>query len=306
MERVTTLPAPITVFFPIVTPGNNIAPPPIHTPSSILTGRAIVLQMSSPSSQSPTIRSHTSVECVAVYICTLDALKTLSPISMRWLSTKVRFKSQIQSSSSSDFIVDVCEDRKNRGARQQYRREDDAPAVVVRVQGGHPAIDRNLPELRQRGSRKASGRFRHGSKETTVRRRVGRQHEETETGQCAWRNEPQHRTQTAAVLCGKYSSTLRKVQIRTPQGACTRSATGRPQAGTTCHRVGEHPSAFPDRLKLNNGSKHGDKTSEQYLPGKPSNGSLWTKCICLVSIRNTADFGVSIRNSACFFVRFKI
>ena len=40
MERATTLPAPMTLFRPIVTPGNRMAPPPIHTPSSILTGRA--------------------------------------------------------------------------------------------------------------------------------------------------------------------------------------------------------------------------------------------------------------------------
>lgn len=38
MERVTTLPAPMTLFLPIVTPGRRIAPPPIQTPSSIVTG----------------------------------------------------------------------------------------------------------------------------------------------------------------------------------------------------------------------------------------------------------------------------
>ena len=80
MERVTTLPAPMTVFSPIVTPGRMMTPPPIHAPSSILTGRAMVLQMSSPSIQSQAIRSRTSVECVAVYICTLGAIKTLLPI----------------------------------------------------------------------------------------------------------------------------------------------------------------------------------------------------------------------------------
>ena len=42
MERVTTLPAPITLFFPIVTPGSRIQPPPIQTLSSIRTGRANV------------------------------------------------------------------------------------------------------------------------------------------------------------------------------------------------------------------------------------------------------------------------
>ena len=42
MERVTTLPAPMTLFLPIVTPGRRIAPPPIQTPSSIVTGLANV------------------------------------------------------------------------------------------------------------------------------------------------------------------------------------------------------------------------------------------------------------------------
>lgn len=42
MERVTTLPAPMTLFLPIVTPGRRIAPPPIHTPSSIVTDLAKV------------------------------------------------------------------------------------------------------------------------------------------------------------------------------------------------------------------------------------------------------------------------
>jgi hypothetical protein len=34
----TTLPAPIVVLSPIVTPGNTIAPPPIQTFSPIVTG----------------------------------------------------------------------------------------------------------------------------------------------------------------------------------------------------------------------------------------------------------------------------
>lgn len=42
IECVTTLPAPITLFFPIVTPGRMITPPPIHTLSSIVTGLAKV------------------------------------------------------------------------------------------------------------------------------------------------------------------------------------------------------------------------------------------------------------------------
>ena len=40
IDRFTTLPAPITLFFPMVTPGSRIAPPPIHTPSSMVTGWA--------------------------------------------------------------------------------------------------------------------------------------------------------------------------------------------------------------------------------------------------------------------------
>ena len=38
--RFTTLPAPITLFSPMVTPGRRIQPPPIHTLSFISTGRA--------------------------------------------------------------------------------------------------------------------------------------------------------------------------------------------------------------------------------------------------------------------------
>lgn len=41
---VTTLPAPITTLFPIVTPGRIIAPPPIQTLSPIITGAVLVLQ----------------------------------------------------------------------------------------------------------------------------------------------------------------------------------------------------------------------------------------------------------------------
>ena len=43
---VTTLPAPITTLFPIVTPGMIMAPPPIHTLSPIITGAVCVLQNS--------------------------------------------------------------------------------------------------------------------------------------------------------------------------------------------------------------------------------------------------------------------
>ena len=37
IDRVTTLPAPITEFWPMLTPGNIIAPPPIHTLSAMVT-----------------------------------------------------------------------------------------------------------------------------------------------------------------------------------------------------------------------------------------------------------------------------
>ena len=40
MSRFTTLPAPITEPFPIVTPGNMQECPPIHTSSHIVTGLA--------------------------------------------------------------------------------------------------------------------------------------------------------------------------------------------------------------------------------------------------------------------------
>lgn len=42
IDLVTMLPAPITEFLPMVTPGSIITPPPIHTLSSILTGSAKV------------------------------------------------------------------------------------------------------------------------------------------------------------------------------------------------------------------------------------------------------------------------
>ena len=91
MERVTTLPAPMTLLRPIVTPGKIMAPPPIHTLSSIFMGSANVLQMALLSSQFCMVLSFTFVECVAVYICTLEAIKTLLPISIRLLSTNVQF-----------------------------------------------------------------------------------------------------------------------------------------------------------------------------------------------------------------------
>ena len=83
MERVTTLPAPMTLLRPIVTPGKIMAPPPIHTLSSIFMGSANVLQMALLSSQFCMVLSFAFVECVAVHICTLEAIKTLLPISIR-------------------------------------------------------------------------------------------------------------------------------------------------------------------------------------------------------------------------------
>ena len=44
IDLLSTLPAPITEFLPIVTPGKIITPPPIQTLSSIVTGKAYVLK----------------------------------------------------------------------------------------------------------------------------------------------------------------------------------------------------------------------------------------------------------------------
>jgi hypothetical protein len=38
MSRTTTLPAPMTAFFPMVTPGQTITPPPSHAFSPIVMG----------------------------------------------------------------------------------------------------------------------------------------------------------------------------------------------------------------------------------------------------------------------------
>ena len=91
IERVTTLPAPITLFLPIVTPGKTMLPPPIHAPSQIFIGNAYVLQIPVFISSSFIILSCTFVEWVAVYSCTLEAISTLLPISMILLSTNVQF-----------------------------------------------------------------------------------------------------------------------------------------------------------------------------------------------------------------------
>ena len=90
---VTTLPAPITVPSPIDTPGRMIAPPPIQHPLPIFTGKAYVRQKYSPLSgfQSVVSLSASSTGCVAVYICTLEAIKTLLPISILLQSTNVQF-----------------------------------------------------------------------------------------------------------------------------------------------------------------------------------------------------------------------
>ena len=82
IERVTTLPAPITLFSPMVTSGSMITPPPSHAPLHIFTGFAKVWHISLPGFQSVTIRSLSRVEWVAVYICTFEAIRTSSPISI--------------------------------------------------------------------------------------------------------------------------------------------------------------------------------------------------------------------------------
>ncbi len=56
MSRVTTLPAPMTDFEPIVTPGQMIAPPPTHTSEPISMGLA----------NSCLRRSSAFIGCVAV------------------------------------------------------------------------------------------------------------------------------------------------------------------------------------------------------------------------------------------------
>ena len=56
-SRTTTLPAPTTVFSPMLTPGHTIAPPPSQTPFSIETGSA---------SSSPEFRVAASSGCVQV------------------------------------------------------------------------------------------------------------------------------------------------------------------------------------------------------------------------------------------------
>ena len=93
MDFVTTLPAPITLFRPIVMPGKTIVPPPIQTLSSMVMGRAFVLKNKSPdrSSQSFTKRSFAFIGCVAVYNCTLGAMRTLFPILIILSSKNVQF-----------------------------------------------------------------------------------------------------------------------------------------------------------------------------------------------------------------------
>ena len=45
--------------------------------------------------------------------------------------------------------------------------------------------------------------------------------------------------ETVSVLCGKYSSTLRKVQFKTPQGGGLPAAAERPETGKCFQRKGE-------------------------------------------------------------------
>ena len=67
----TTLPAPIIVLLPIVTPGKTETLAPIQTLSPIVIGRAI---------SNPLIRCSLSIACPAVDKTQLGAIKTLSPI----------------------------------------------------------------------------------------------------------------------------------------------------------------------------------------------------------------------------------
>ena len=89
----TTLPAPMTEFLPMVTPGRIIEPPSIHTPSSIRTGRAIVSQMDAPGCVLSGILSASCTEWVAVYIFTSGVYITLLPIMILLLSRNVQFLS---------------------------------------------------------------------------------------------------------------------------------------------------------------------------------------------------------------------
>lgn len=68
---VTTLPAPITVSSPIVTPLSMVLPPPIQTLFPMLTGSGI---------KAPAIRSAESSEWLAEYILTLGPNSVLFPI----------------------------------------------------------------------------------------------------------------------------------------------------------------------------------------------------------------------------------
>ena len=54
---------------------------------------------------------------------------------------------------------------------------------------------------------------------------------------------PPRRAESVSVLCGEYSSTLRKVRFRSPQGIRPPSARGRPGAGTMCRLARACPSA---------------------------------------------------------------
>ena len=70
-SRVTTAPAPTTVFSPIVTPGHTIAPPPSQTLSAIVIGSA---------ASQPSRRGSGSIGCVAVRSCTRVASWHAAPI----------------------------------------------------------------------------------------------------------------------------------------------------------------------------------------------------------------------------------
>ena len=72
ISLVTTLPEPIILFSPIVTPGLTIVPPPIHTLSQIFIGNAYSY---------PSFLSSTSTGCPAVNKLTLGPIKTSFPIN---------------------------------------------------------------------------------------------------------------------------------------------------------------------------------------------------------------------------------
>ena len=83
MSRVTTDPAPITLPAPMVTPGRITTFDPIHTSSSMRTGRE---------NCRPPARSSGTVGWPAVEMVTFGAIITRSPIVTVASSTMTRLK----------------------------------------------------------------------------------------------------------------------------------------------------------------------------------------------------------------------